>query len=206
MFSFLWKGIIRDRSRSLLPVIVVAIGVFSIIFAYGLINGMMSNMIRTTANFQTGHLKVMTRAYNESREQKPNALALLGMDSLIAQLKTEFPEVEWVPRISFGGLLDIPDPKGETRAQGPVMGTAYDLLSGENQEAERIGLEKALISGKGIRQAGEIIVSSDFAEAYDVVPGDEVTFFGSTMYGAMSFRSEERRVGKECRRWRSTRW
>lgn len=187
MFSFLWKGIIRDRSRSLLPVIVVAIGVFSIIFAYGLINGMMSNMIRTTANFQTGHLKVMTRAYNESREQKPNDLALLGTDTLIAQLKTEFPEVEWVPRISFGGLLDIPDPKGETRAQGPVMGTAYDLLSGENQEAERIDLEKALISGKGIRQAGEIIVSSDFAEAYDVVPGDEVTFFGSTMYGAMSF-------------------
>src|SRR5690625_6130778 len=88
MFSFLWKGIIRDRSRSLLPVIVVAIGVFSIIFAYGLINGMMSNMIRTTANFQTGHLKVMTRAYNESREQKPNDLALLGIDRKSTRLNS----------------------------------------------------------------------------------------------------------------------
>ena len=53
MFAFLWKGIIRDKSRSLLPVIVVAIGVFAIIFAHGLISGMMSNMIQATANFQT---------------------------------------------------------------------------------------------------------------------------------------------------------
>lgn len=191
MFAFLWKGIIRDRSRSLLPVIVVAIGVFSILFAYGLINGMMSNMIRTTAHYQTGHLKVMTQAYNENRGQKPNDLALLGTDTLIAQLEADFPEVEWVPRIFFGGLLDVPDAHGDTQAQGPVAGTAYDLLSGNNKEAERIGLEKAIVWGRMIRQPGEIIISSDFAEAHGVAPGDEVTFFGSTMFGAMTFANYE---------------
>ncbi|MGI6515590.1 MAG: hypothetical protein ACOX14_02185 [Fermentimonas caenicola] len=108
MFAFLWKGIIRDKSRSLLPVIVVAIGVFAIIFAYGLISGMMSNMIQATANFQTGHLKVMTRAYSDNQGQKPNDLALLDADMLVEQLTADFPGVEWVPRIFFGGLLDIP--------------------------------------------------------------------------------------------------
>ncbi|MCK9449712.1 MAG: ABC transporter permease [Bacteroidales bacterium] len=187
MFSFLWKGIIRDKSRSLLPVIVVAIGVFSVIFAYGLINGMMSNMIQTTANYQTGHLKVMTRAYNENRGQKPNDLALLGTDTLILQLKADFPDVEWTPRISFGGLLDIPDDDGDTKAQGPAVGTAYDFLSGNNKEAERIGLEKAIVTGGMIQHPGEIIISDDFARTHNVSPGDEVTFFGSTMYGAMTF-------------------
>lgn len=187
MFAFLWKGIIRDRSRSLLPAIVVAIGVFAIIFAYGLISGMMSNMIRTTANYQTGHLKVMTRAYNENRGQKPNDLALLGTDTLILQLKADFPDVEWTPRISFGGLLDIPDEYGDTKAQGPAVGTAYDFLSGNNKETERIGLEKAIVAGETIQRPGEIIISDDFARAHNVSPDDKVTFFGSTMYGAMSF-------------------
>lgn len=187
MFRFLWKGITRDRSRSLLPVIVVAIGVFAVIFAYGLISGMMSNMIESTANFQTGHLKVMTRAYNDNEEQKPNDLALLDVDMLLDELKTNFPDVEWVPRIFFGGLLDIPDEHGETKAQGPVTGTAYDFLSGNNNEVERIGLNKAIVSGSTIQQPNEIIISSDFAETYKVIPGDTVTFFGSTMYGGMSF-------------------
>lgn len=187
MFAFLWKGIIRDKSRSLLPVIVVAIGVFAVIFAYGLINGMKSNMIQATANFQTGHLKVMTKAYIDNQGLKPNDLAILNADILEAQLKRDFPNVEWVPRIFFGGLIDIPDQYGETKAQGPVSGIAYDFLSGSNKEIERIGLEKALVSGSIIKQPGEIIISIDFAEAHGVTPGERVTFIGSTMYGAMSF-------------------
>lgn len=38
-----------------------------------------------------------------------------------------------------------------------------------------------------ITQPGEILVSIDFAESFGVKPGDKVTFFGSTMDGAMSF-------------------
>lgn len=186
MFRFLLKGIIRDKSRSLLPIVVVAIGVFTVIFAYGLINGMMSNMIESTANFQTGHLKVMTRAYSDNKEQKPNDLALLDVNILLKELKNDFSNVEWVPRIFFGGLLDIPDQHGDSKAQGPVTGTAYDLLSGNNNEVKRIGLHKALVAGNIIRKSNEIIISNDFAETNGVIPGDTVTFFGSTMHGAMS--------------------
>ncbi|KAA6300122.1 MAG: hypothetical protein EZS26_003740 [Candidatus Ordinivivax streblomastigis] len=187
MKKFLWKGIIRDKGRSLFPVIVVAIGVFAVIFMDGLVGGMMQNMIHKTANFQTGHLKVMTRAYNENEEQKPIDLALLAVDSLVKELQAEFPGISWNPRISFGGLLDIPDDKGGTRAQGPVSAVAYDLLSPESGEAGRIGLEKAIAAGHSIRRSNDVLVSNDFAERFDVNPGDTLTFFGSTMYGSMSF-------------------
>ena len=187
MWNFLWKGIIRDKSRSLLPVIVVTIGVFSVVFIYGFMGGIMTSMIKKTADFQTGHLKIMTRAYSENEEQKPNDLALLDVDILLEELSTQFPEVEWTPRIFFGGLLDIPDDKGETKAQGPVAGTAYDFLSAGSRETERIGLEKAIVSGRMIQHPNEIIVSNDFAQLYEVQPDDTLTFFGSTMYGSMSF-------------------
>jgi len=177
----------RDRARSALPVMVVAIGVMVIVFLDGLMGGMMGNMLRMTAHFQTGHLKVMTRAYAANEEQKPNDLALLNVDELIGTLQREYPGMDWTPRISFGGLLDIADSVGETKAQGPVVGNAYDLLSVGSQEAERIGLAQALVSGHTVERPGEIMISNDFAEKFGVRSGDTVTFFGSTMYGSMSF-------------------
>lgn len=187
MNKFLLKGIFRDRRRSLLPVIVVAIGVFFVVFLDGFIGGMMSNMVKMSANFQTGHLKITTRSYQENEDQKPNDLALLDVDVLMAELEKEFPDVDWNERIYFGGLLDIPDENGETKAQGPVSGTAYNFFSANSKEAERINLQKSIVEGNLIKESGEIIVSYDFAQNYAVKPGDEVTFFGSTMYGSMSF-------------------
>lgn len=191
MTNFLWKGIIRDKGRSLLPVIVVTIGVFFIVFLDGLTGGMTNNMIKMTASFQTGHFKIMTRAYSYNENQKPNDLALLEIDVLLDGLKEKYPHIDWNPRISFGGLLDIPDANGETLAQGPVSGTAYDLLSPLSKEAERIGLEKAIIAGREIRKQGEILVSVDFAEDFGLKPRETVTFFGSTMHGSMSFMNYE---------------
>ena len=187
MLKFLLKGIFRDRARSLMPVIVVTIGVFVVVLLDGIIGGMMGNMVSLTANFQTGHVKIMTRAYSADEEQKPNDLALLGVDEMIDFLKREYPNIDWTPRILFGGLLDIPDAHGETKAQGPVMGQSFDLLSSGSGEIERIGLRKAIVAGEVIRQSGEVLVSVDFADKFDVSPGDTVTFFGSTMYGSMCF-------------------
>ena len=187
MIKFLFKGIIRDRSRSLLPVIVVTIGVFVVIFLDGLIGGMMQNMADMTANFQTGHVKIMTRAYADDEERKPYDLALLDVEELMVMLKRDFPDIDWNPRITFGGLLDIPDASGETKAQGPVMGQSFDLLSPGSREAERTGFQKAIVKGDMIQQSGEILISVDFADKFNVAPDDTVTFFGSTMYGSMSF-------------------
>ncbi|MCL2727198.1 MAG: ABC transporter permease, partial [Bacteroidales bacterium] len=187
MIKFLLKGIIRDRARSLLPVIVVTIGVFVVVFLEGIMGGMLDNMVRMTSNFQTGHIRVMTRAYAQEEEQKPNDFALLDVEEIVDLLQSHFPSVDWTPRIMFGGLLDIPDAQGQTKAQGPVMGQSFDLLSPHSREAERIGLKKALVSGNLIRQSGEVLVSVDFAQKFDVTPGDTVTFFGSTMYGSMTF-------------------
>jgi putative ABC transport system permease protein len=126
MNRFIWKGVIRDKSRSLLPVIVVSIGVFFVVFLDGFMAGALGNMVDLTAKYQTGHLKVITRAYYDNAEQQPLDLALLDVDALLEELTTAYPDVSWNSRIYSGGLLDIPDEKGETRAQGPVVDNAYE--------------------------------------------------------------------------------
>jgi len=115
MIKFLFKGIIRDKSRSLLPVIVVAMGVFLTVFMSGFFRGVFGDMVELNAKFTTGHVKILTRAYAENENQLPNDLALKGVKELISQLRTDYPDMEWVERIHTGGLLDVPDEAGETR-------------------------------------------------------------------------------------------
>ncbi len=186
MIKFLIKGLLRDRSRSLLPLIVVAIGVMLAVFARGYINGIMVDMIEQTARFNTGHVKIMTKAYSENMDQIPNDLAIMNADSLKESLFQKFPDMKWVERIRFGGLVDVPDENGETKAQGPALGIGLDLMSGESDEAGRLSLSRSLVRGKLPASQGEVLLSEDFSRKLEADPGDEVTLISSTMYGGMA--------------------
>jgi len=186
MIRFLLKGLLRDKSRSLLPLLVVAIGVMLAVFVRGYINGIMVDMIEQTARISTGHVKVMTKAYADNMDQVPNDLALLGVSALKEDLEKTFPDMKWVTRIKFGGLIDVPDENGETRSQGPSMGIGLDLLSKDSDEAERLNLQKSLVRGSLPKTSGEVLLSEDFSQKLEVNPGEEVTLIGSTMNEGMA--------------------
>ena len=114
MIKFLIKGMLRDHHRSLFPIIVVAFGVLLTTVIYSYINGEMNDLIDSNARFDTGHLKVMTRSYNDLVSQVPNDLALTGVESISRSLNKKYPEYDWTSRIRFIGLLDVPDENGET--------------------------------------------------------------------------------------------
>ena len=189
MIRFLFKGLFRDKSRSLLPLTVVAIGVMLAVFARGYIKGIMVEMIEQTARITTGHVKVTTKAYAENIDQVPNDLALLEVSDLKADLGQAFPGMKWVTRIKFGGLIDVPDENGETRNQGPSMGIGLDLFSEDSDEAERLNLNKALVRGSLPAASGEVLLSEDFSRKLEVNPGEEVTMIGSTMNGGMAIHN-----------------
>lgn len=189
MIKFIFKGILRDKSRSLLPVIVISLGVFLTVFMSGWMKGIFTDMVDMSAKFSTGHVKVMTQAYAENVNQLPNDLALLDVEELMVSLNADYPDMKWVKRINFGGLLDIPDENGETRAQGPAAARAVDLFSPNSEEANRMNITNSIILGRLPEKSGEALLSNDFAERFGVSLGDDVTIFGSTMYGSMMFRT-----------------
>ncbi len=186
MIRFLLKGLFRDRQRSLLPVIVVVTGVLLTVLMQTMMTGILGDLIDFNAKFSTGHVKVVTKAYAERMDQTPNDLALSKVAQLKEKLQTEFPSMEWVPRIRFGGLIDAPDSIGETRSQGPAIGWGIDFLSAGSKEAERMNIPKSMVSGHLPKKAGEVLLSNQFAEKLKVVPGDQITLFGSTMNGGMT--------------------
>jgi putative ABC transport system permease protein len=186
MIRFLIKGLLRDRNRSLIPIIVTSFGVMLTVVFHSWISGVIGDSIEFNARFSTGHVKIVTAAYAENINQMPIDLALLDSDSLTARMKMEFPSMDWAQRIYFGGLLDVPDSLGETKSQGTVIGFGIDLLSGSPVERDRMNITKSLKSGHLPEKNGELLLSNTLAEKMELKPGDMVSLISSTMYGEMA--------------------
>ena len=186
MIKFLIKGVLRDRSRSLFPVLTVTAGVLLTVVGFSWINGIQSSWVEVAAKYNTGHLRVMSRAYADDVNQSPNDLAYIGVNQLLSNLRQDFPELTWTPRIRFGGLLDIPDEKGETKVQGPCMGMAVDLLSEDSPEEEILNLRDSIIRGRLPEEPDEILITEEFAQRLGLSMGETATLISATMYGSMA--------------------
>ncbi len=187
MIKFLLKGLLRDKRRSLMPILIVAVGVTLSVFLHAYITGLMNDSIEMNAKLSFGHVKVVSKSFAENISQMPTDLALLETGALKEKLSQNFPDVAWVERIQFGGLIDAPDEHGETKSQGPAMGMGVDLLSGKSGEAERMGMAKSLVRGRLPEMKGEILLSEQFSQKLGLNPGDKITLIGSTMNGSMSY-------------------
>ena len=186
MIKFLTIGLLRDRSRSLFPVLVITLTVTLVIFTVGFMQGMLNNLLLDTAVILTGHEKVVTRAYSEESQLMPNDLALMDVDQLIENLEQEYPDFFWSPRITFAGLLDVPDENGETKFQGPVIAFGIDFLNDESRQVEIWKLERSLVDGKLPENSNDALISSKLADQLNISAGESVTFIGSTMDNAFT--------------------
>ena len=191
MIKFIIRGILRDKSKSIIPIAVISVGVMVTVMMSGFLEGVFSDVINQNAKLDTGHVKIMTKPYAENKEQLPNDLALLGINELIDSLNLNYPDLIWTPRIKFGGIMDVPDASGNTKLQGPGIGLAISILSEESGELQRLQLNKSLKKGRLPKRSGEIILSDNFATKLNISPGEKITFFGSTMEGSMVFQSYE---------------
>ncbi len=186
MIRFLFKGLLRDSHRSLLPFLVTSSGVMLTVVFHAWITGVIGNSIEFNARFSTGHVKIMTKAYSENATQSPNDLAILGTDTLAATISRLIPEMEFAERIYFGGIIDVADREGITKSQGQAMGIGIDLLSGSKDEAERLNIPESLKSGHLPAGKKEALLSKAFADKLGLNPGDTMTLMVSTMYGEFS--------------------
>ncbi|MCP4580029.1 MAG: ABC transporter permease [candidate division Zixibacteria bacterium] len=186
MIRFLFKGVLRDPSRSVFPLIAIVTGVAMVIAMKGVMLGVMDDMIRSYAVLDTGHIKVVTQSYAEMADIFPIDLGLTDVDSLIGELSESNESMFFTPRIRFGGLVDIPDEDGETKAQSPAAFMAVDLLSPGSRQIELLNLEQGIVSGSLPDQPDEILVTDELAGKLGIGPGDIATFVGTTMFGSMT--------------------
>ena len=175
MIDFLFKGLIRDKSRSFFPVIIITLIVSIIIFFSGFLNGVYNSLFLNTAILNSGHVKVVTHAYNLEHQLLPNDLALLDINSKLNQLENTYEDYILTPRITFAGLLDVPDENGETLSQSPVIGLGVDFFSEESKQLDIWDLKDKIIEGNFLNHNDQVLLSEKLSKRLEVFPGDVVT-------------------------------
>ena len=186
MIKFLSKGLFRDSSRSLFPVIIITITVTVVIFTLGFMRGAMNTMFLDTAIIFSGYEKVVTKGYSEESGMLPNDLALVEITPLLDKLNELYPEYFWSPKITFSGLLDIPDNNNETLSQGPVIAMGIDFLSPKSRQVELWKFDKYIRTGRLPEKYDEALISTKLAEKLNVNIGQKITFIGTTMNNAFT--------------------
>ena len=186
MIVFLFRGILRDKSRFLFPFSVVSIGVALVVALVGFMEGVFMGMIDMTAKLNAGHLRLVNKPFYDEEHLYPLDRALAAQKETSIWLKNNSTSnIEWSPRIRWGALIDVPDTNGNTRSQTPVVGMALDLKSKNSSEIRRLKLKKSLIKGQLPQKSNEMLMGNSLAQNLDVTLGQSVTIIGQSFDGGL---------------------
>ena len=186
MITFLFKGILRDKSRFLFPFLIVTIGVALVISLVGFMEGTMMGMIDNTANLDTGHLRLVNKPFYDEEHLRPLDRSLSAQKETRGWLeKNSSDKVKWYPRIRWGAILDVPDEKGDTVSQTPIVGMALELKNKGSLELKRLRLDESLVGGKFLELKNEMLMGDQLAKTLGIELGREVTLIGQSFDGGL---------------------
>ena len=187
MIRWMLTGLIRDKTRSLFPFLVVLVGVGLTVALLGFMDGIFMNMIDKTAKLDTGHLRLVNQPFYEEEHLVPLDRALAAEQETQAWLaENSDPRIGWAPRIRWGALMDVPDEEGNTRSQTPVTGMALHLLDPVHSEIPRLELADSLTAGRLPRSPREMLVGYQLAETLGLHLNDVVTLLGQSFDGGLA--------------------
>ena len=179
-----WRNLGRHRGRTMLSLIAIIMGVFVVVIAKGLIDGIVDTFITYNINLNSGHVRIIQPEY-KLKEQTLSLGYTVGDEdtpyySIVKDIRN-IPDVKVATgRIRFGMLLVAGDDVQET-----VLGIGTDF-----DEEERIthlsrfleGSERGTLPRAGQR---EILLGDALMDKLGVGVGDKVNAVFSTSFGSL---------------------
>ncbi|MGL5721938.1 MAG: ABC transporter permease [Brevinema sp.] len=152
MFLFAFKNMLRYRNRAIVTLAVVVLTSITSMIAVGFLNGVFDLMISGFVKYQTGHIRIASKAYVENIRFRP-IYENIPEVSILAQKLSAYSEVDRVvPSIQFHGFVTL---GGDSPSiQSRVLALPFDNNTfGFNAKMKQ-----------GTPQSGGIWVGSKFAE------------------------------------------
>ncbi len=177
LISIAARNLIRQRTRTLLTLASVSLGVVSLILARGFVDDVLWQLREATIRSQLGHFQVFAPGYVDGARREPLAHTLAGPREAIAALHAIAGVDTVAPRLSFSGSLS------NGRGQVPV------IVEGVDPAAEaRIGTALRTVAGLPLERASgpAVIVGEGVAGALGLHPGDTITLLAATRDGALN--------------------
>lgn len=165
------RNILRNRRRSILSGIAIAVAAMTIVFMFSIIEGLKVDMREITFRYYTGQARVRNAEYEENELLNPLGFSVGSYRELTEAIEA-LPETATVsPRISFRtGIY-------ENDTTYPAMGLGVDF----ERETEYQDLAGSVAEGRlPENQENGVLVAAGLAEDMKVTPGDKITLFAQT--------------------------
>ncbi|UCC47522.1 MAG: ABC transporter permease [Gemmatimonadota bacterium] len=173
-----WRNLGRNRRRTLITALGLAIGYFAVVFMVAWAEGLQSEMIDNGTGILTGQLQVHASDYRPERKIYDTIGGRDGADveGLVREVVADPAIAAATPRVYAGGLVS----SGEATTAGILMGVDPQ----REPDVSRImrGLVRGQIPGAG---ANEIMIGEEMARQLEVAVGDEVILVAPAADGSL---------------------
>jgi putative ABC transport system permease protein len=182
--KFLWnlakKNLSRSRIRTSISAIAIAVAIIAVVFARGLISGMIESTFENHINYKAGHIRVIDKEYKLKERLFSLNYVLDGFNGegtsiMIEKLKQVEGIEQIVPRLKFGAVVSIED-----ELVG-MMGWGVD-------PAEEIAFTKIgekIIEGRMVQSGNrEVVMGAGLMKKLNRKVGDKVTILYTTPFGS----------------------
>jgi putative ABC transport system permease protein len=182
--KFFWsiaaKNLFRNKLRTSISIIAIAISVAVVIFVRGMITGFIDNSFSLYIKYETGHIKIVKKEYR----LKERLLSLAypvdgfngeGLNSMLKELESVKGIELAVPRIKFGAMTSVND------KMVTMMGWGVDLA----KENKFTHLSDNLAEGRLFKPGSmEILVGQGLLNKLQAKVGDKVTIVFNTSFNS----------------------
>ncbi len=158
-----WRNVLRNKRRSLLAGIAIAIGLAGLIFTDALMIGMMENMVYSATASYLGEAQIHREGYRDTHEVN---LTIQQYDSVVSQLQQESIVERWTPRTYAFSMVS------SAANAGSVVLVGID----PNAEKAISQIDDAMVEGNYVGASGErdIVIGRSLAELLEVEVGGRV--------------------------------
>ncbi len=170
LINVAFRNITRNKRRSLLSGIAIAVASMSIVFLFALVQGMRDDMAYNLATYYTGEVRIRNKQYEQYERYNPIHLTV-DWNKIDSYLASREDVSSYVPRITFPSAFYVHG------GNHPVMGIGADFV----RETTFQDLESMLKEGRIPRHgANEMLLGAVLANDLKLAVGDKVTVISTT--------------------------
>ncbi len=172
-----FRNIRRNRRRSLLSGVAIALVGMAMVFMFSFLAGMKSDLSGNIFKYITGHVRIRHAEYDANEDLNPLHLGVENVRELLARLDAEEGIAAAVPRIRFFTAIY----RDDRTYNGAGLGVDF----AREEPVSKLG--ESLVAGR-LPEMGsrEILLSAGLAEEVGLEPGEKITLFTKNMYMGLS--------------------
>jgi ABC-type lipoprotein release transport system permease subunit len=176
LLKMAFRDLGRNKRRSILSALAVALGMTLLLFMAATIRGEMRGALQNSVRLQTGHIQVRAASYDESKASVAWKDMIAEPDQLVTQIET-LPQVSAAtPRLFASGILS----QGEQSKGVQVVGLEPDA---ELNQVYRQGMLSGDFLTADDREG--ILVGKPLADKFHLQAGQQVNLLVNTSDGGV---------------------